>query len=377
MAPLAGWHGFAEAVMAVRGTVLRAAALLALLAAGVPAARAQPEPPPPDPEPAAALDACVDAAAADARLDRFRAGVTRGVCHSSRWFDGLFGDSRQHTEDYEQAYGRLGAGLGWDELDGVTLDGHLRAYLPLPAAHQRMRAVIGRDTEEHFVRDEFDDANFMAASFSDDRDANWYAGLNFDAARGANSRFDIAAGVQVASPPNPYLKARYTRARYAAADVLLITSATAFWENDDGFGVTLAADADRALSDAWLLRWANTVVFSESTAGVRWHTRPGLYQVLNSRSAMRYEASLRGETDGRQPDLYGLRVTHRRSVGRKWLFVELSSSLFWAESDDPALRCEACVGVAIGFEILFGDHYDRLLEQGRRPPGPGGSATEP
>jgi hypothetical protein len=94
---------------------------------------------------------------------------------------------------------------------------------------------------------------------------------------------------------------------------------------------------------------------SESTAGVRWHTRPGLYQVLDSRSAMRYEASLRGETDGRQPDLYGLRGTHRRSMGRKWLFVELSSSLFWAESADPALRCEACVGVAIGFEILFGD----------------------
>lgn len=372
---MAGGPGAADAAMIPGGAGCRILwpVLLVLCA---PPVLAQPMPTGPDPEPPAVLDPCVGMSEeAGARLDRLRAGVTRRVCASSRWFDGLFGDSRQHTEDYQQAYGRLGAGLGWDELDGVTLDGHLRAYLPLPAAHRRMRAVIGRDTEEHFVRNEFDDVNFMAASFSDDRDANWYAGLNFDAARGASSRLDIGAGVQLASPLNPYLKARYARASYPAADVLLITSATAFWENNDGFGVTLAADADWAVSDAWLLRWANTLAFSQSTAGMRWHTRPGLYQVLDPRSAMRYELTVRGETDGRQPDLYGLRVTHRRAMGRKWLFVELSSSLFWAEGADPAQRCKACVGVAIGFEILFGDHYDRLLERGSRPLEPGEPAA--
>ena len=31
----------------------------------------------------------------------------------------------------------------------------------------------------------------------------------------------------------------------------------------------------------------------------------------------------------------------------------------------PARRCDACLGLAIGFEILFGEYYDRLLERGR------------
>ena len=340
--------------------------LLALLAAGAPAARAQSGPATEPPATAQPPDPCVDLAAdPGARLDRFRAGMTRGVCFSSRWFDGLFGDSRHHAASYPEAYGRIGAGLGWDQRDDMTVDGHLRAYFPLPAMNERVRAVVGRDSEERFVTDDFDEVNSLAASFSDDRDANWYAGLTYDAARGAHSSFDLSSGVQIDSPLNPYLKARYTYAMYPASNVLLTARATSFWEHHDGFGVTLAADTDWAVSDAWLLRWANTVGISESSAGVRWKTRTGLYQVLSPRSAMRYEVSVRGETDGRQPDLYGLRVTHRRSVAREWLFVELSSSLFWSDSAVPARRCDACVGLAIGFEILFGEYYDRLLERGR------------
>lgn len=357
----------------------RAIPWLAALLLCVPAALAGPAPPAPAPETAAPVrpDPCAEEeGAAEARLDRFRAGVTRSVCYSSRWFDGLFGASRLHAESYEEAYGRVGAGLGWDERDGLVADGHLRAYIPLPAMHERIRAVIGRDSEEHFVTDDFDEVNFLAASFSDDRDANWYAGLTYDAIRGTHSRFDLSSGVQVDAPLNPYLKARYTHVRHPARRVLLTTRATAFWENHDGLGLTLAGDADWAVSDAWLLRWANTLGYSEATAGLRWKTRLGLYQVLSPRSAMRYEASVRGETDGRQPDLYGLRVTHRRSVWRDWLFVELSSSLFWAQGTDPAQRCAACVGVGAGFEILFGEHYDRMLERGR-PPRAGDGPGEP
>ena len=38
-----------------------------------------------------------------------------------------------------------------------------------------------------------------------------------------------------------------------------------------------------------------------------------LYQAIDYKRAMRYEAFVRGETDGAQPDLYGMAITHRRS----------------------------------------------------------------
>jgi hypothetical protein len=75
---------------------------------------------------------------------------------------------------------------------------------------------------------------------------------------------------------------------------------------------------------------------------------------------------VRGETDGEQPDLYGVSVTHRRSAFRDWLFLEFGAELFWADGPTPGDRCSACVGAAIGIEILFGDAYDRVLRRDAR-----------
>ena len=79
---------------------------------------------------------------------------------------------------------------------------------------------------------------------------------------------------------------------------------------------------------------ASLLRMSEQTEGVRWRSRVALYQAIDYKRAMRYEVSMRGETDGTQPDLYGLRVTHRRSVLRDWLFIEFGGSLFYLAAED-------------------------------------------
>ena len=67
-----------------------------------------------------------------ARLDKLRGGLFTGVCSTSRWFDGLFGDARDYSESYSDTYGRAGLALGWDKIDDVGLDGHFRANVHLP-----------------------------------------------------------------------------------------------------------------------------------------------------------------------------------------------------------------------------------------------------
>ena len=301
------------------------------------------------------------------RLDRLQQGVLTGVCASTRWFDGLFGDARDYSESYRDTYGRLGIGLGWNELDGVGLDGHFRASVHLPSMGNRFNAVIGRETEETFVNDNFDEVGYLPGSFSDDRDAEWYAGLNYNAVEGTNTRFDIGAGIQLKSPLNPYLKARYRIFTRPAENVLVTTRATGFWENIDGFGVTLALDTDWSIHEGLMLRWANTMTRSEATDGVRWKSRLAFYDALSERSAMRYEASVRGETAGIHPYLTELKVTYRRSVWRDWFFLETYGGVFWADNEEPEKRCDGCGMVGVGFEMMFGDRYDRAS----RAPKPG------
>jgi hypothetical protein len=311
-----------------------------------------------------------------ARLDRLRQGVFAGVCSSSRWFDGLLGDARDYAESYNQTYGRVGVGVGWDELDGVSLGGHFRANVQLPALGDSFNAVVGRETEDSYINDNFDDVGFLPGSFSDDRDAEWYAGLNYRALEGTNSRFDVSAGVQVQSPVNPYVKARYRYYLYPADRVLITTRVTTFWENEDGFGVTLAADSDWSIRDEMMLRWANTITRSEATDGARWKSRLILYHALSAKSAMRYELGIRGETGGVQPDRRELKVTYRRSLWRDWFFLEAYSGLFWADDEDPAKRCDACALAGIGFELMFGERYDS--GSSKAPPAAAtGAATGP
>ncbi len=307
-------------------------------------------------------DPCQPAATGDdARIDRIRRGVAGRVCGAARWFDGLFGDAREHTDAYGSSYGRLGAALNWDELDDAQLQGRFRARLALPALGERFNAEIGRDDRETYVDDSYDAAAFLPGSFSDDRYAQWRAGVDYLARSQSRSVFDIGAGLELDTPLNPYVRARLRYFLAPGERVLMTLRGTGFWENEQGVGVTLGADADWSLGDRLLLRFAQTATVSEITEGVRWRSRLSLYQALDARSALRYEASIQGQTDGVQPDYRGLRLTYRRSVLREWLFLELSGRIFSADDRDPARRCRDCVGASVGFEMLFGAKYDRWL----------------
>lgn len=302
-----------------------------------------------------------DVARDGARIDRMRRGVQDRVCGLARWFDGLFGDAREHADAYGDSYGRLSAIVNWDELDATELRGRLRARLALPALGERFNAEIGREDRETYVDDSYDDAAFLPGSFSDDRYAQWRAGVNFLARSRPRSVFDLGTGVELETPLNPYVRARLRYFLVPNERLLVTLRSTGFWEEAQGAGLTLGADADWSLSERLLLRVAQTATFSETTAGVRWRSRLSLYQALDSRSALRYEASVQGQTDAVEPDYRGLRLTYRRSVWREWLFLELSGRFFSTDDTNPARRCSSCVGASVGFEMLFGDKYDRWL----------------
>jgi hypothetical protein len=309
-------------------------------------------------------------------IDTVRAGLQRGVCSTARFVDRLFGRENQFSEYEDESNGRASVTLGWDEQDEFDVDTRFRASANLPQINERFNATIGRASRDEYLADEIGIFNPAAGSFSDDEPAEWFAGVGYRAHRGRDSRFDLGAGIKLESPLNPYANARYRHYIYGAEGTLLTLRTTLFVENDEGFGVTQAFDFDKVLNDAYLFRLSNSLRMSEETEGVRWRVRPALYQAIDYRRAMRYEAFMRGETDGTQPDLYGVSITHRRSAWRDWLFLEFGAELFWADGPLPADRCNACVGAAVGIEIMFGEAYDRILRRDRRrlpaEPGPDG-----
>lgn len=342
---------------AVRGSRRTILVLLCVLSLAVRADEpALPEVPPDDD--------CAGEVNADAKgIDSVRAGIHRGVCSTARYVDRVFGRDNQFSEYEDDTNGRAGVTLGWDEQEKFEVDTRFRVSVNLPQINERFSATIGRASSDEFLADETAVFNPAVGAFSDDQPAEWFAGVGYRAHRGRNSRFDLGAGLKLESPLNPYANARFRHYIYRPSGVLLTMRTTFFVENDEGFGVTQALDVDKVLDQAHLLRISNSLRWSEDTEGVRWRVRPALYQAIDHRRAMRYEAFVRGETDGTEPDLYGVAVTHRRSAFRDWLFFEFGAEFFWADGPLPADRCNACVGAAVGFEILFGKGYDRILRR--------------
>ncbi len=312
-------------------------------------------------------DGCRDEAPAEQPvLEAVRAGLQRGVCSTARFIDRLFGGEHEYSEYEDESNGRAGLALEWNEQDDFGIDGRFRASVALPALDERVSAMLGRAPRDEFVADELARVGSFGASFSDDEPADWFAGIGYRMHRGRDSRFDLGAGVGLESPLNPYVNARYRKYFYRPDNVLLTLRSTLFWENDEGLGLTQAFDADKVIGRDHLLRWGNSLRISQETEGVRWRSRLALYQAIDYRRAMRYDLRIRGETDGTEPDLYGFRMAHRRSMWRDWLFVEFGTGVFWADGPEPEDRCHGCIEATVGFEILFGEAYDRVLRREER-----------
>jgi hypothetical protein len=289
-------------------------------------------------------------------LDRARAGVEHGVCVSAWHFDSLFGD-REDEELGETArnFGRLRLGATWDERDGLDPELRLRATIPLPMLQRRLRAVVGRETDEEFIEDaprELADDPL----FGDDSDANWLLGLGYDPIRGRNTRLSLGAGVKLQTPLNPYLKTSYRYYTTVTDEMLLRAQQTIFWETVEGLGTSTRAGFDWLLKQERMLRWSNYLKLTEQTRGTYWTSNLTLYQRLADMRAIALRTGVRGETGrGYSPVEYEAQVIYRQPFLRDWLFVEVRGGGGWLRTKKAEPR-EFVPEAAVIFEMVFGRH---------------------
>jgi len=298
-------------------------------------------------------------------LERARAGVEHGVCVSAWRFDSLFGD-REDEELGESAktFGRLRLGATWDERDGLDPELRMRATIPLPMLQRRLRAVVGRETDEEFIEDaprELADDPL----FGGDSDANWLLGLGYDPIRGRNTRLSLGAGVKLQTPLNPYLKASYRYYTAVTDEVLLRAQQTVFWENEEGLGTSTRAGVDWLLTQERMLRWSNYLKLTEETRGTYWSSNLTLYQRLADLRAIALRTGVRGET-GREysPVEYQAQLIYRRPFLRDWLFLEVRGGGGWLRTKQAEPR-EFVPEAAVIFEMVFGRHA--AMRRGAEP----------
>jgi hypothetical protein len=284
-------------------------------------------------------------------LDRIHDWTTRVICTTILGFDGFFGDSR--AEDVKELpSGMVGLQLHWSEDELFWTRARFRLRFDLPNLSRKFKGFLGRESEGEYLTDRAE--NSEVRELSRQEPYHWVAGLGATPLRGERFRVRLSGGVTVSTSPQLYGKGRYWLLFPLGPSSLGRFSQTVFWRNRDGAGTTTGLDLERRYGDRFLLRWGTDATISEVSAGVEWYTSLTLYQEFTVDSAAYYRAWVRGATDAPVPTgEYGIHVTWRRRILRKWLFAEIGGGVSWIRRHpwDPR---RASVGVTVGTEMQFG-----------------------
>ena len=294
-----------------------------------------------------------------ALLDKSQVYVEQVVYSTSRWLDGLFGESNVECAG-NVSRGFVSAGIRWDERDGAKFRARFRARVALPALSTRARLIIGRGDADRYIEGTDDKAvQNLPERFNDFEDQDFLLGLGFSRGGGLRQGFDFGAGIKFSTPLDPYVRARYFINPVVSDRWLWRMTPMLFWQDTRGFGVSVTNTVDFALHEKWLVRSWTSVVEDEVSEGVDWVQQFTAYQSLRNRSALSYSIYATGETENDVPiQDAGVELRYRRSVLREWLFIELRTSLSYPREFIEETR-ESNIGVGIEFEMQFGEWPDR------------------
>ena len=286
-------------------------------------------------------------------LDRSRQAVYETLWHNAMRIDQWFGSNSDETE-YQKAFGSFSPAVLWDQHYGFQRPLRFNVYLPLPSLDERFHAFVGRVDPNEYVTESEQPSGAFRRQYGPVTQDQTLFGLSFQQAPKQGGHFDAGAGMRVSLPLDPYLKGSYVYVHGASDEGLLTLRETGFWERVQGIGVTTRADVERIFDLRWFARWTGSVTYSQKSLGLTGWAAVDLMLGFWSRRAIALEIEIDGQTDAPVPlHNYGAKFAYRQSILRRWLIMEVRTSLSWPK-DWVQQERRASIGVGFGLEMLFG-----------------------
>jgi hypothetical protein len=312
---------------------------------------AEPEPDQPG------IDKCDQQPSKDSLVENVQSGTFEYTCRTIRWFDSLFGNSRDFKE--EQLFGRLSLGTAWSRYEGFDPSLRFRLRTDLPNVSSRWNAFFGRVDEEDFIRGtETQQDSAFRRGINDSDQPEWLFGLGYKGRKPGEAGWDFSLGVRLRLPPQPYARAMYTKSWNIGRRHDLRYRQTFFARYDRGYGTTTSFDTVRELSDDDILRLELIGTLADYTEGVDWWAAHTWYHRLARQRGISLRSFARGRTKGEVTlTEFGLELSWRRQLNREWLFINAGPTLTWPRYFEAEKR-EASWGFAVLLEMDFGYYLD-------------------
>jgi hypothetical protein len=266
-------------------------------------------------------------------LDTTRDATYNALWKSAKYIDRWFGSS-QDDAVYKKVYGSVSPALLYTEYDRMRSQLRFNMNFPFPEANNRLHAFIGRFDPNEFITERDEPSGAIARTYG--------------------SRFEAGSGVRLSIPLDPYVKGSYVFERGKSASGLFSVRETLFWQNSEGAGETTRLDLEKVFHTSWLARYTISGTRSQKSAGLRGYTSIMLLHGMTDRRAMAFEVGTDGQTQAPvQLHDYGFKIAYRQGILRRWLVMEVRTSVDWPR-DFIYQQRSASFGIGIGFEMLIG-----------------------
>ena len=286
-------------------------------------------------------------------LDTTRDATYNALWKSAKYVDRWFGSS-QDDAVYKRVYGSISPALLYTEYDGVRAQMRFNMNFPFPEANNRLHAFIGRFDPNEFITERDEPSGAIARTYGPPTEDQTLLGIGYRQPDKEGSRFEAGSGVRLALPLDPYVKGSYVFERGKSESGLFSVRETLFWQDSEGAGETTRLDLEKVFHASWLARYTVSGTRSQRSAGLRGYTSILVLHGMTDRRAMAFEVGADGQTQAPvQLHDYGFKIAYRQGILRRWLVMEVRTSVDWPR-DFIYQQRSASFGIGVGFEMLIG-----------------------
>jgi hypothetical protein len=272
-------------------------------------------------------------------------------CRLAFWVDGIGGETAS-VKAARRTEGELRFIVSYSQQSSLDLKIKGRLDAELPFLQRRVKAFIGREG----VSEVDNDSSVMTGNrFSEETAASeWLIGLGFGIPQFRKIKSDFRVGLRSLSLPKLFAQ--------ATAEAILVDTPISlgnlmvkpFWNNRDGFGLTVRAIYSRALSGRRhnFFRLAEVLTVTDETMGLSWRSGLSLFQRVNYRTGLVWRLYAAGETEAPEPlGVYGASVSYRRPVGK---VISVSTLSYEFPRETAQQSRDESVGLTLEFTLPFG-----------------------
>lgn len=288
-------------------------------------------------------------------LDRTHQVLYDTMWHSAQHVDRWFGSVKDETV-YEQLYGSIAPALLYTQYDSIRAQMRFNMNIPLPQINDRFHAFVGRFDPNEFITERDEPSGAFPRTYGPQTQDQTLLGIGYHQQERAQQggHFDAGAGIRLALPMDPYIKGSYVFEHGRSETGLFSVRETLYWQHSDGAGATTRLDLEHIYAVHWLVRYTASATRSQESQGLRGYSSVLVLHDLPDRRAVAFEVGFDGQTEAEAPlHDYGMKVAYRKGILRRWLVMEVRTSIDWPK-DFAWQHRKASLGVGIGFEMLFG-----------------------